>query len=462
MIFPIITFPYTSRILGPEGTGKVNFATSLVSYFVLLSSLGIPLYGIREIARVRDDVKSLKKVAQELFLINLISAVLIQIGFVVFVVFNEQLNNEKYLYFIISTSIVLTAIGVDWLYQGLEKYSYITIRSLILSSISCVLIFLLVKNESDYYMTSCIGVLASMGSSILNFFNAKDYLFSSDYKKLNLKHHLKPLMKVFVMNFLISIYIQLDIVILGFLAPAKNVGYYTSAIKLTKMILAVLTSIGTVLLPRLSNIIANGLVDKFQELIQKSLSVICFLSIPCTFGLIAIRSQIILIFAGSEYLEAADCLAISAPIIPMIGITNILGLQILYPLGRDNLVTISVATGAIISLLLNILLIPTHKHLGSAIANLISELIVLVIMFTIVEVNYKIKWPYKSIVKYIISSIFMFFLVGIIQSMQISIWLKLLFEIFTGAIIYIAILYIFNEFIVTQLIIKLSKRQKIW
>jgi len=266
MIFPLITFPYTSRILGPDGIGKVSFATSFVSYFILLASIGIPLYGIREIARVRDDKNKLSELTQELFVMHLITSIIISLVFFVLIFINGKLSDEKTLFFIASFSIILTTLGMEWLYQGLEQYSYITIRSIIFSTISTIAIFIFIHNKQDYIISAAIGVFAALGSSVLNFYNARKILFAKRTEPWNFKRHIKPMAIVYLMNFIISIYIQLDTVMLGFMSSDKNVGYYASGLKINKMFLALVTSLGSVLLPRLSYYIANEMKAEFNKI----------------------------------------------------------------------------------------------------------------------------------------------------------------------------------------------------
>jgi len=259
MIFPLITFPYTSRILGPEGIGKISFATSFVSYFILLAAIGIPLYGIREIARIRDDKKKLSELTQELFVMHIITSIIISIIFIVVIFINGKLSDEKELFFIVSFSIMLTTFGMEWLYQGLEQYSYITIRSIIFSSISTISVFIFIHKKDDYLIYAAIGVFAALGSSILNFYNARKILFKKRDIPWNFKRHIKPLTMVYLLNFIISIYVQLDTVMLGFMSTAKNVGYYASGLKINKMLTVLVTSIGSVLLPRLSYYVSNDM-----------------------------------------------------------------------------------------------------------------------------------------------------------------------------------------------------------
>jgi O-antigen/teichoic acid export membrane protein len=458
MIFPLITFPYTSRILGPEGTGKISFATSFVSYFVLLASIGIPMYGIREIARVRDDKENLIRTTQELFILHIIVSVIVFFIFLGLIFVNGKLYEEKTLFFIVSFSIILTTLGMEWLYQGLEEYSYITIRSIIFSTISAISIFIFIHHKEDYIISGAIGVCASLGSSILNFYNARKIIFAKRQQKWNLKRHIKPLMKVFLMNFIISIYIQLDTVMLGFMSSAKNVGYYSSALKLTKILLGLVTSLGVVLLPRLSYYIANGFRNEFDNLLKKSLNIVLLLCVPIVAALMMLNHEIILLFAGNQYLPATPCVVITAPIILFIGLTNIFGIQILYPLGKDNLVTLSVSIGAVLSVVFNLILIPHFEHIGAAVATLISESSVFLIQLIIISKMYKISFQLRNIIQYLVATFAMILVILAIQYSVSLIWLRLLIVVPLGIIVYFGLLLLMQETFIIEISNKLKNR----
>lgn len=458
MIFPLITFPYTSRILGPEGIGKVSFATSFVSYFVLLASIGIPLYGIREIARVRDDKQKLCELTQELFVMHIIISIITSIVFIGLIFLNGKLSDEKTLFFIVSFSIILTTLGMEWFYQGLEQYSYITIRSIIFSTISTIAIFVFIHNKEDYLISAAIGVFAALGSSVLNFYNARKILFAKRTQPWDFRRHIKPMAMVYLMNFIISIYVQLDTVMLGFMSSAKNVGYYASGLKINKMLLALVTSLGSVLLPRLSYYIANDMKVDFNRILKRSFEVIWILCLPIVAALMLLSNEIIVLFAGSQYLPASICIIVTAPVIFFIGLTGIFGIQILYPLGKDKEVVYSVAAGAIFAFILNLLLIPYFAHVGAAIATLVSELIVLIVQIILISKEYRNLMPLKTIVKYLIATLLLSMLIILIKFGISLYWIRLIVVIPSGVLLYFSILLLLKESLVTEIITNIRRR----
>ncbi|WP_366184861.1 flippase [Flavobacterium ovatum] len=460
MIFPLITFPYTSRVLGPEGIGKVSFAASFVGYFILLASIGIPMYGIREIARVRNDKKKLIELTQELFVMQFITSVIVSLIFIAVVFLNGKLSDEKTLFFIVSLSIILTSLGMEWFYQGLEQYSYITTRSIIFSTISTIAIFIFIHNKEDYIISAAITVFASLGSSVLNFYNARKTLFAKRTETWDFKRHIKPLGMVYLMNFIISIYIQLDMVMLGFMSTAKNVGYYAAGLKLNRTLLALVTSLGVVLLPRLSYFIANDMNDEFNRMLKKSFEVIWIFCLPIVGGMMLLSDEIIMLFAGKQYLPASICVIITSPIILFIGLTNIFGIQILYPMGKDKEVVFAVAVGAILSLILNLSLIPHFTYVGAAIATLCSELVVLIVMFFLIAKEYRMLMPFKTILKYLFATLVLMLVIFVIK-MEIGLfWLRLLIIVPVGSLFYFGSLLIMKESLVVEFITIVKKRLK--
>jgi len=460
LIFPLITFPYTSRILGPVGTGNVGFATSLVSYFVLLGSIGIPLYGIREVARIREDRKALAVLVQELLVLHAGATLFSFLAFLCLIAFNGKVKAESILFLVASASIPLSLLSMEWLYQGLEEYVYMTVRSICFSAVSVVALFLFVHHRSDYVVVAGISVVASLGSSVLNFWNARRHVFVRPQQRWDFRRHLKPLAAVYALNFITSIYLNLDSVMLGFLSSAESVGYYSSALKLTKMLLAVVVSSGSVLLPRLSWFLASGKRDEFDRMLRKSLGIVLLLCLPITIALMLLSREILLVFAGEQYLPAARCLIVTAPIILFIGLTNVFGIQILYPMGKDKDVVLSVGAGAVVALVLNALLIPRIAHMGAAWGILVAECVVLAVQFAQVRRAYEIAWPWASAWKCALATLGMGLLLLSVRSVvpETSAWLRLLLDVPLGASIYFFVLVVLKEEFVREILASLKGR----
>ncbi|MGN8862556.1 flippase [Dorea longicatena] len=380
-IFPLITFPYVSRILLPTGTGIVSFATSIITYFSMFAQLGIPTYGIRACAKVRDDREKLSKVVQELLIINLIMSICSYIILFVGILIVPKLQKEKNLYIVLSFTIILTAIGMEWLYKALEQYTYITIRSVFFKFVALIAMFLLVHRQDDYIIYGGITIFAASASNILNFLNAHKYIdlkFSGNYK---FRQHMKPIFVFFAMSCATTIYTNLDTVMLGFMTTNTEVGYYNAAVKIKTILVSIVTSLGTVLLPRASYYIEKGERDQFDRITRKALNFVFLFASPLMVYFICFAKEGIYFLSGSAYKGSIIPMQLIMPTLLFIGITNILGIQILVPLGQEKIVLYSEIVGAVVDIIINIILIPRYSSAGAAVGTLIAEIIVFVVQF---------------------------------------------------------------------------------
>ena len=380
-LFPLITFPYISRILLPTGTGKVSFATSVVSYFALFAQLGIPTYGIRACAKVRDDRKALERTVQELFLINLIMSILAYIVLFLAIAFVPRMRQEKALFLIVGLTILFNAIGMEWLYKALEQYTYITVRSIIFKLIAVVAMFVLVHEQKDYVIYGGISILAASASNVFNFFHAHKYVSIKPVGSYNFRQHLKPIVIFFAMSCAATIYTNLDTVMLGFMTSDAEVGYYNAAVKIKSILVSVVTSLGVVLLPRASYYVECKLMDKFCRITHVALNFVILISVPLTVYFILFAKEGIFFLSGAEYEASIVPMQIIMPTLLFIGLTNIMGIQTLIPLGKEKVVLYSEIAGAVADLLLNVALIPSMASAGAAIGTVVTEGVVFAVQF---------------------------------------------------------------------------------
>ena len=378
-VFPLITFPYVSRILLPEGTGRVSFATSVVTYFLLLSQLGIPTYGIRACARVRDDRKALSCVVHELLAINLLMSVLayLLLGGCVFLI--PKLRVEKTLIFVISFTIILNAIGMEWLYKALEQYTYITIRSVIFKAIAVIAMLLMVRQKSDYIVYGALTIFAASASNICNFVHAHKYIDFFLKEKCDLKKHLKPVLVFFAMSCATVIYTNLDTVMLGLMKGNVDVGYYNAAVKIKGILLGVVTALGTVMLPRLSYYVEHVEQKEFGRLTRKAMNVVILVATPLMIYFILFAREGIFFLSGAAYDGSVIPMQIIMPTLLLIGMTNVMGIQIMIPLGMEKQVLYSEIVGAIVDLIVNAILIPKYAASGAAVGTLMAEFVVWIV-----------------------------------------------------------------------------------
>lgn len=379
IIFPLITFPYVSRVLQAAGNGKVAFAAAVLTYFTMFASLGIPTYGIRVCAQVRDDKEKLSRTVQELLIINTVTMVIVYAVFAVMIFIVPEFAKEKELLFINSITMVLNVFGVSWLYSALEQYAYITVCSLTFKVISIVMMFAWVKNPGDYIIYGAITVFASAGSYVLNFINLHKYVTLRKKGSYNFKRHLKPIGIFFAMSAATSVYTNLDVVMIQFIKDETEVGYYNAAIKVKTILVSLITSLGTVLLPRLSYYVKQKDQDAFQKTIVKAFNFVFILASSVMVYFMIFARETILTLSGSEYLPSILPMILLMPTVLFIGLSNITGIQILTPLGREKEVLISIVCGAVVDFVLNLILIAKYGAAGAAFATLLAELVVLVV-----------------------------------------------------------------------------------
>lgn len=453
LLFPLITFPYASRILMADGIGQVQFFQSIIDYVSLCTALGIPLYAVREIARIRDNKELRSRTTIEILLLH---AILTLVGYIVVFILAKtvaKIEIDASLFFLLSTTLFFNTIGVVWFYQAIEDFKYITLRSLFVRILSLVALFIFVKTKQDLFYYAGILVIGTVGNNIFNFFRLRKYikLSKGEFKRLNLLRHLIPALKIFILNLVISIYVNLDSVMLGFLKNEESVGYYAAATRLTKAILGIVSSLGAVLLPRFSNMITNGQKEEFQLLANKAASFTIALSLPMSVGLIFMAAPIIHIFCGNGFEPSILTLKLVAPIVLFIGLSGIIGMQILYPQGREKYVIISTMVGACINLLINYLLIPQYGQYGAALGTVIAEFMVTVIMILLGRKYLPINILSKQNLHYLIGSIVISILLAFLFVFPLHEVNYLLIGILLSVIVYYAYLLMIKDTLALQL-----------
>lgn len=453
LLFPLITLPYASRIIEASGIGKVNFANSIVNYFLIVASLGIPLYGVREIAKAQDNKKQLSKTYSEIFFINLISTMASIVAYYTMILNVGYFANNEKLFIVSGLLLFLNALNVDWFYQGLEEYKYIAIRSIVFKVISLFLLFVMVKTKEDYINYALVSIIALGGNNIINMLNINKFTNFS-FKDLEFKKHIKPICILLSIQVAVNIYINLDTTMTGFLAGDVSVGFYSNAVKLNKMVVTVVTSVSAILLPRLSHHIENNNVEEFNTIVNKALKVLIILSIPAMIGLLFLSREIVLLMFKPEFIPIIITMKILAPLIIILAIGNLFGTQILLPIGKEKKILLSVIVGAIINFTLNLILIPKLHENGAAIATVIAELIVMIVQVHIAKAYVKINLTLKFIFKVAVANIFMIVVLYITSNIIHGIIINLITSIVLGSITYIGINILLKEDTIIEIIRK--------
>jgi len=376
VFFPLITFPYLARTLGPEHVGVLNFAESIAKYFVMLAALGIPIYGIREIAKVQNELKERTKIFAEIFTINLICTLGLSFIFLAAVFFIPQLNKEKVLFYWTIAYFIFQVFYLEWFFNGMNQFKFIAIRQFIIRFFFIIFVFILIKSQFDYvnYMRMQFGL--SVLLAIINFNNLSKHiaLNKASFSNLDLRKHIKPLLYIFLTIFSISIYFSLDTILLGFLANNESVGYYSTALKLNKLIIAVFGAVTVAIFPSLINLYHSQQIEKFRELIRQVFFVLVSLSIPAIVIFISCAKEIVHVLFSQNFDRSILPLQITAPLILIVSLSSIFGFQVLSALAKDRQILYSAIIGMTVSIVLSILLVPTLMEVGEAITILVTEL----------------------------------------------------------------------------------------
>ena len=393
----------------PEGIGAVNFLNSIVNYIILLTSLGIPLYAVKEVAKYRDDKPTRDRITIEILILSTLLCIGGYILVWILAEFVPEIQSQTSLFFILSLSILFNTVGINWFYQAIEDFKFITVRALIIRTLSAIALFIFVKSPADLLIYGMIIVGSTVGNNIINLIHLRKIVEVKTLrlKTLNLFRHVKPAFQLFIFNLITSLYIHLNSVMLGFMSGDEQVGYFTAGTKVSHIGLMVLSSVATVLLPRCSNLIAKGDKEGFSNVIGKSLNLTLGLSLPMTLGLILLATPVTIIFCGNEYSESIPVLILNAPVIIFIGLTNLMGIQILYPKDKIGIVIWSVSVGAMVNVILNILLIPSYSAEGAAIATLFAEFSVLLFQILFGRKYFPFRISALFSIKYVLATLIM-------------------------------------------------------
>ena len=458
MLFPLITATYIARVLLASGVGEVSYAQNIVSYFTTIAALGIPNYGTREIAKLRGNRQMTNKLFSELFSINFVSTLICTIAYYILVLEVSEFKNNLQLYCVVGLAIVFNFINVDWFYQGIEEYSYIAKRSFIIKIISLVCILAFVKKESDTIIYALIYCLGIGGNNLFNIINLRKYKIRYWVHDLEIKKHLKKIFILLASVIAVELYTMVDTTMIGVFCQNENVGYYTNAMKLVKILISVITAIGGVLLPRLSYYKACGQINKCSQIVSQVFSVMLFIFVPCEIGLFLVADQIMPLLFGASFIPAISTLRIACLLICTLGFSNLFGTQVLLTFGAEKKLLYCTIGGAVVNIILNLKLIPVLQQNGAAIASVASETLVtaLAIYFSLKYI--KIIVNGKFIFSLLCSSVCLAIAVIGIQFITRGDAFKLVMSIILGIIVYMGVSIITRNPVLFDLIQIIKKK----
>jgi len=441
IILPIITTPYLARKLGAEGNGIYGYTMSIVTYFILFGSLGINLYGQRETAYNQNEKEKRSKVFTELIIFKFITMLISACIF--YLIFCRNGDNSVY-YKILLIEMLANVLDISWFYQGMEEFKKIVIRNIIIKTISLICIFIFIKTSTDLNKYMLIHVLSTLFGGLTLWIGLKKYIYKP--KNLNFKRHIPMIIALFIPQVAIQVYTVLDKTMIGaILNNMDEVGYYEQSQKIIKILLTIITAVGTVMLPRLANCFAKKDYEQIKRYMYKTFSFVFMLSFPLTFGIIVVANNFAPLFFGKGYEKVPMIMQVLSPIVLFISISNITGTQYLISTKRQKEFTISVVTGAVVNFLFNLVFIYYFKSLGAAIATVIAELSVTLVQIYFVRKDFKLHEIFSLSINYLIASIIMFALCYIIDIFIVSKVLALIIQVICGIISYSLMLVIMKD-----------------
>lgn len=403
-IFPMIVFPYITRVLGVENLGICSFVDSTIHYFCILSMLGINTVGIREIAKYKDDKKHISKVYSSLLTLNLITT-FIAIGVLLILMLTvDRIGQYREMMFIGIAKILFNSLLIEWLYKGLEDFKYITLRTVLVRAVYVVLVFILVRHPGDYDIYFGLTVAVVAVNAIINLFHSRSFVEFS-FKRINVKPFVIPFLTLGLYQVLTNMYVSFNVTYLGIVTNDVEVGYYTTATKLYSIILSFFTAFTGVMLPRMSSIISQGDNKTFMHMTDKSLDALMAFVFPLIVITEVFAPQIVRIIAGEGYDGAILPMRIVMPLMFLIGYEQIIIIQMLSPMKKDKAILINSSFGAGVALLLNVLVVPKLASVGSAIVWVVAECAVTLSAQYFVRKYISFHFPLKTVLSYILISI---------------------------------------------------------
>lgn len=456
LILPLITTPYISRVLGAEAIGIYSYTLSIVTYFILFGSLGIAMYGQREIAYCQEDKKNRSKTFIEIATLKVVTMLIAMVVF--YMIYINGTQYQMY-YKIFLLELIANCFDISWFFQGIEEFKRTVTRNIIVKLISVILIFALVKTTNDLSIYIFIYVLSTLIGNLSLWFYLPKYIEKVDKKELKIFKHLKPTIALFIPQIAIQIYTVLDKTMIGQIILDKSeVGYYEQAQKVIKILLTIVTSLGTVMLPRMANTFANGEKEKLRNYMKNSFNFVFFLAFPILFGVLGVSSNFVPIFFGKGYDKVIVLMNVISPILLMIGMSNIMGMQYLMPTKKTREFTISVTLGAIINFLLNLLLIGNYMSIGASIATVIAEATVTGMQIYFMRKEFKMREFLKLAKNYFLGGLLMFAVVVLIRNITASIFYNLVLQIFVGIVAYFLFLIIIKDKLIIQVKEKIREK----
>lgn len=460
LLFPIVTYPYITRVLGVENLGKFNFSGSIVGFLTYFAGFGIGSYAIREGARIKSNSNEMEVFSRQMFSINLLTTLLAYLILAGILIASPSMSSYTVLILIQSISILCSTIGAEWLNSIYEDFAYITIRTIAFKLLAFVLLFVFVRSEQDLYVYALTDVASTLGASVCNFIHCRRYVKLKPIKDLNFRAHFRPLFAFFCSHLTIFIYVNSDQTMLGLMCGDYNVGLYSVAVKLYNVIKNIIMSIVTVILPRICSLQSKEFKLERKALEEKTLKILAFLAIPMAIGICATAENIVLLFAGESYLGGAMSLKILAASVVAMSLAQFMINIYVVPGGYEKTWIVSSTVSAIVNIGLNFVLIPIWKQDAAAFTTFISELVVFLILFLHIKPEMDYKKVGKSLSQMLLAGACMIFPVHMIDTLGLNLIIRTVLQVLTGAIVYFLGLTLMKNDLMVEMTSKIMRIKK--
>lgn len=456
LITPFITTPYLSRVLEPAGIGTYSYTYSIVSYFILLASLGVADYAQREIAYQQDNQHLQSRTFYE---VNLIRFLLVGLSLCIYYFVVSRFSGDHLIYWYQALNIVAVLFDISWFFQGLEEFGKIVLRNFIIKFASIILIFVLIHQPDDLNKYVCLIGMMNVLSGLSIWFYLPKYLVPVPRREIKPLRNFSIIIQMFLPQIAIQIYTVLDKTMIGVMtgSPLEN-GYYEQAEKVVKLSLTIVTSLGTVMLPRIAYAYAHKDYETIKTNMMRSYRFVWFLTMPMFFGFIAISNNFVPWFFGPGYDKVVPLMQILSGLVIAIGLSNVTGVQYMLPTNQQNKLTLTVVCGAIVNFVLNLFLIPILQSVGAAIASLIAEITVTAVQFYIVRNVFSIAEIGRLSIKYLFSGLIMFAVTCPLNIYLSPSIIHTFITIAAGGLIYIGILLLTKDSMLYMFILKVQEK----
>ncbi|USS88928.1 polysaccharide biosynthesis C-terminal domain-containing protein [Fructilactobacillus cliffordii] len=457
LLVPLVTSPYLARVLGPTGVGINDFTNAVIQFFIIFGSIGVALYGNRQVAYVRNNREKLTNTFYEIFFMRIIT---IGIAYVAFFIFLSLVHRFQIYYLAQSFSLLAAAFDISWFFQGVENFAVTVLRNLIVKIITLISIFTLVKSYDDLAIYILILSLSALIGNLTLFPSLRRYIGLPNWKNFHLWHHLYPSLVLFIPEIATQIYLYVNKYMLGIMTNVTQAGYFGQSDKIVKMSLAVVTATGMVMLPHVANAFQRGEMDRVRGYLYTTFEFVTALSIPLTFGIAAVARTFVPLFFSTKFMPVIPLMMLESVVIILIAWSNAIGVQYLVPTGQNKAYNYSVIIGAIVNIVANVPLILLIGTVGATLATVLSETCVTIYQVYAIRNQVNLRKLFEGYFKYFIAGVVMFAVVFAIDLKAPDTWLALFVEIMVGMICYALMLIILRPHLIRETLEKLMSRAK--